>query len=212
MSWEAASVIVNTVLAIATLGIIYLNREQVKASQDQVRISREQLQQSQEQVKEALELSQRPFLFPTKPLTVNVHADGSRYFDFGQPAVLGLKNVGTGIALNIAAFLVQPRPQNDTYLSIPPRTCGVVLDTPLPPDGQLTKNTEAMPNFFGRWDYYVGTSPDNSVVAPGIQAKEQTLRVVARLTIGCNDILGNHYFGQFDLAGVISTSTQQRCQ
>src|SRR5262245_39792783 len=162
MFWQAASVIIGSVLALVTVGVLIMNQQQVKASRkqaqasedqaeamrEQVRvsrqeltISREQFRQNREQVQETLQASLRPFLFPSGTLPLKIGNQGGiqrEYFDFGQldsddtVATIRLKNAGAGIALNVWVALVQPRPKDETSLKLAPRMRSVVLDAPLP--------------------------------------------------------------------------------
>lgn len=95
MSWEAASVIVNSVLAAVTVGVLLVNRQQVKASkqqsdasqdqvlemrkqveasQQQLRVSRDQLLQSREQTKEQIRISNEQLQQSQKQVQDNLDA------------------------------------------------------------------------------------------------------------------------------------------
>jgi hypothetical protein len=196
---------------------VRIMRKQTEASQDQLRISREQLQQSQKQVQETLDASVRPFLFPTTPLNVTVGSDGSSNFDFGQldvnwtddmedelgrSPVLVLKNVGSGIALNIVALLAPPRPRDKEYLKTAPPVRYSIFDTALPPGGEA-KQPHLTGGFVIGWDTIIGNDPRNTLVAPARLSPEEVINehkyhVFARLTITYDDIFGTTYFTQWD--------------
>ncbi len=225
MFWQAASVIVNSVLAAVTVGVLVMNyqqvkanrqqvqasedqaramHEQVKVSQEQVRISREQFRQSQQQLQETLEASRRPFLFPCSPLTLKSDTYGLS-FDFEQldpGETVKLKNDGTGIAFNVWGTLVQPRPRVETELHLAPRMRSVVLEAPLPPGDEVEVATKAGPFAFD-WNVLVGDDPRNTLCAPRTptleeQLKQQTYHVVARLTLTYDDMFGRTHASQFD--------------
>lgn len=228
MSWEAISVIVNSILAGATLWIIYLNRQQVKASQKQAEAGEEQVRVSREQFQQGIDASQRPFLFPTTALPLKVGSDGSSHFDFeqldvnwpddmedelGGNQVLGLKNVGAGIALNILAVIAEARPRDaemvlndvpggpirirDEAFNRVPRLRNVTFDTALPP-GELAKGTHREGGYIIHWNTIVSDDPRNTLTAPATPTEEHPYRIVARLTIIYDDIFGHMYASQFD--------------
>lgn len=230
---QAASTIATFILAAITLAVLLANRAQVKASlkqadaaEDQVgvmrdqvevsrkdlNVSREQFRQNQEQVQEALEVSQRPFVFPLESLEL---ADSGRGLTFnfdelndhGKTQQVALKNGGAGIAFNMWGALLEPPPTHDSGVKQLPRMRSVVPDTPIAVGGEALIDSRAGPFAFS-WDTYVGDDrrntlcpSKNSTTKPALgelPVVEQAYSVLARLTITYTDIFGKSHASQFD--------------
>lgn len=210
MDWTAFSAIVNSVLAAITVGVLFVNRQQVKASREQseaslkqVSLMQEQLEQSQKQVQGTLEAAQRPFVFPTKLPELAYDEDTKEsYFDFDEPEDIeidriGLKNGGTGIAANIMGFFFEPRSQDeDEAHARPPRGRMLAPLFPLPPDSETnTVYYDAAPAKIS-WKRRLSGDPNNTLAAP---SHSKTSKTILRLTVVYSDIFGQRYGSQFDL-------------
>jgi hypothetical protein len=196
MSWEAASVIVNTALVVCTIIILLANWKLVQAGQDQARASHEQVRQALEAEYD----SRRPLLVPVGSLPLRVD-DNRKAFDFNQAECpLTLRNVGSGVALNIRAVMHPPRPQESPAFVTSRQT--LWLGTPLAAAESIeTKTKVGMTIVSG--DANVGSDPSYTLYAPRVPSLSETLRiatphVVARLTVTYHDVYGRKHASVFD--------------
>jgi hypothetical protein len=184
----------------AAVWLAFIGQHQVKIGQQQVAVSQEQVRQSLD----AVYASRRPILMPVSALPLVTESNNNRRFDFQQAECsLALRNVGSGVAVNIRAVIIEPKPT--------PAPAPVSLTSrqtlwhgePLEPQQTVeTKTKVGMTIVSG--DATIGKPPATfTLYAPPIPTPAERMQldkphIVARLTITCHDVYGRKHGSVFD--------------
>lgn len=191
------SLLVASVATGAAVWLAFVGQRQVKMGQQQLAVSQEQVRQSLE----ALYDNRRPILVPTSPLPL-LENGNRKHFDFQQASCpLTVRNVGSGIALNVRAVIHPPKPDGSpSYL-----TSRQTLWLGIPVDAGESVETETrvgMTVVSGDATIEGESTPSTLYAPPEPSMREMmlldTAYIVGRLTMTYHDVYGRKHASVFD--------------
>lgn len=197
MDWLAWLTALAAVAAAGFAGwLVFVGQRQVAIGQQQVAVS-------QEQAKQSLELlydSRRPILMPVSALPLSEQSN-QRHFDFRQAECpIALRNIGSGVAVNIRAVLFPPDP-GDSPIHVDRQT--LWYGEPLEAQQSIeTKTNTGMTSING--NAVIGAEPNTfTLFAPPVPTGGDRMMLdipgmAARLTITYHDVYGRKHASVFD--------------
>lgn len=201
MDWSALlTALATSVAAGAAVVVIFVSRNQVAIAQKQVTVAQQQMQISQQQASLALETLHdlhRPMVCPSGTLP---RTGGDLDWNLKEYGVT-FQNVGSGIALNVCAVMMPPKPTTPQYI-LSPRYTVWRLPHLLPnaPEHQLNMglgvlsiNGDATIDQENQRALYAPSKPSDLDLRVG-----RGYNIIARLTLTYQDIFGFKHAGIFD--------------
>lgn len=228
MDWTAFSAIVNSVLADVTVGVLLVNRQQVKASkqqadasEDQVRLMQKQLEQSQEQMKEQVRISEQQLRESQRQVQGTLEAAQRPFlFPYNAPA---LKSDGGEVSFNFGQLDTHPDDPNADKIEVGNGGTGTALNIlgilmpPRPQDDEEQAQLAPRARMLALNVLAPGNKQKSSHVARNFlqgwdaavgpdpkhtyaaPPRADAISPVLRLTLAYYDIFGQRYISQFDL-------------